>query len=342
MGGAAVGGYLLTALPSWTGGTRASPQSVRTLTLLWVLARFGFPFAERLPLAPLLVMALGYFAALYLVLGRHLIAARVWRRLWLAGIPAWIALGDAAILTEPAGLLDVSVPPVAIVTAFAVLISVIGGRAVPAFTRSWLQQSGAACPLRDHRGLAALASVTTALGSGLILAGYQAPAGVCLLLAGFLQGFQLSGWRTLSIWRYPALLMLHLAWAWLPFGLMVLGVVMLRPDLMPQSAALHALTMGAMGSMILAIAGRAAMVRRGGKLIAGRAFAVAFALVWLAALLRVAAPFGPQDWLNPIIASAALWMFGWASYLWAYRSALKGAVPRPALSARRPEPKARH
>ena len=87
--------------------------------------------------------------------------------------------------------------------------------------------------------------------------------------------------------------------------------------------------------MILAIAGRAAMGRSGGKLIAGRGLTVAFALVWLAALLRVASAFAPQGWFDPIIVSAAMWILGWATCLIAYRPALQDGVPRPILSAPR-------
>jgi uncharacterized protein involved in response to NO len=151
----------------------------------------------------------------------------------------------------------------------------------------------------------------------------------------------LAGWQTLRARHYPALFMLHLAWVWVPTGLILLGVAMLRPDVLPQSAALHALTMGAMGAMILAIAARAAMARLDDKPIAGRGLAVAFAPVWSAALLRVASPFIPWGWPDPVTASATMWMLGWAIFLWAYRPALQGALPWPILSARRRDTKVR-
>lgn len=337
MGGAAVGGYLLTALPNWTGAGRVAPQSVRALTLLWVLARLTLPFGVGLPKGLLLLLSEGYFAALGLILARHLIAARVWRRLWLVGVIAGMALGDAAFLSDTAWLPEPSGIPLAMVVLFATLISVIGGRAVPAFTRSWMQHSAPFLRLRDWPGLSALALASTVLGGGLAQSGPATGAGILLVLAGLLQGIRLAGWQTLHARHYPALLMLHLAWAWVPIGLFLLGAAMLRPDVMPQSAALHAFTMGAMGSMIVAISGRAAMRRQDGKLIAGRGLGVAFALVWLAALVRVTEPFVPQHWPDPVIASAAMWMTGWGVFLWAYRPALQGPVPSPILSARRRE-----
>jgi uncharacterized protein involved in response to NO len=119
--------------------------------------------------------------------------------------------------------------------------------------------------------------------------------------------------------------------------LILMGTAMRHPQVLPLVSAVHGLTMGAMGTMILAIAGRAAMARQGGRLIAGRGLFSAFALVWLATLLRVLTPFVPQTWPDPVMASAALWMLGWSIFLCAYRSALHGPLPFPILSAQRPE-----
>lgn len=338
MGGAAVGGYLLTALPSWTGAEgRVGPQGVRALTLLWLLARLALLLAESLPFWLILTMALAYFAALAVVLAGHLIAARVWRRLWLVGAIAGLALGDAVVLADRLGWRDTAFDPLAMVLLFAVLISIIGGRAVPAFTRSWLHTTASRRNFHDGWLLSSGALIATALGGGMALAGQTTAAGTWLVLAGVLHGLRLIGWQTLHTRQYPALLMLHLAWLWLPVGLILMGTAMLRPQALPLAAATHGLTMGAMGSMILAIAGRAAMARQGGRLIAGRGLVVAFAVVWLAALLRVLTPFVPQNWPDPVVASAALWMLGWCIFLWAYRPALHDPLPFPILSAQRSE-----
>lgn len=340
MGGAAMGGYLLTALPAWTGEAgRIAAPAVRTLTLLWVLARLALPLGESLPagLAPL--MALGYFAALAVLLARPVIAARFWRRLWAAVAAFGMGLGNAVFLADPPGLPDPAALPLAMVLLLACLIGHIGGRAVPAFTRSRLRGRAEPAPMRGEALLAASALVATALAAGLVLAGQARAAGACLLIAGVSQGIRLAGWQRLRGCRDPALMMLHLAWAWLPVGLILLGSALLHPGAMAQVAALHALTMGAMGTMMIAIAGRAAMARRDGRLIAGRGLILAFALVWLAALLRVLAPLAPAAWPDPITASAGIWMLGWAVYLGASYPALRGPVPFPVLSARQ-SPKA--
>jgi uncharacterized protein involved in response to NO len=304
---------------------------------MWLLARLALPLAESLPFGLVLTLAQAYFAALGLILTRKLIAARVWRRLWVVGVLAGLALGDAVLLADALGWRDMVFDPLAMVLLFAVLISIIGGRAVPAFTRSWLQTTAPGRNFHDNRLLSSSALIATAVGGGMALVGQTTVAGTWLVFAGVLHGLRLIGWQTLHTRHYPALLMLHLAWLWLPAGLILMGTAMLRPQALPLAAATHGLTMGAMGSMILAIAGRAAMARQRGRLLAGRGLVWAFALVWLATLLRVLTPFVSQNWPDPVMASAALWMLGWCIFLWAYRPALHGPLPFPILSAQRSE-----
>lgn len=335
MGGAAVGGYLLTALPSWTGRGPISPQVVRALTILWLLARLVPLVSGHLPIVLLVAVALGYFGLLAAVLARQLLLARVWSGSWSVALVVAMALGNAAVLADEVGWGDAKAAPMAMVTFLAALIGTLGGRMVPAFARRWMLNAGDRRHLPDNGALAGLAAVATALAGGLILPGLDRVAGLGLLLAGLLQAVRLAGWLRARPWHYPALLMLYLAWVWVPVGMALLGVALLRPDVLLPGTALHALTMGAMGTMILAIAARPAMVRVGDRLQVGRGMAIAFALVWLATLLRLAAPLLPPDGPDPIIASAGLWMSGWAAYLWAFRPALTGAVPWPILSARR-------
>ena len=335
MCGAAVGGYLLTALPAWTGPAtgRISPRALIWLMLLWLAARLALPLTEYLPFGVQLAMALGYFLLLAMELARKLIAARLGGRLWVVGAVLAMALGDALFLADMRGLLDASALPMAMVVLFAALIGWIGGRAIPAFTRSWLLRRAPAPLPRDRKALAIAALVATMLGGGLVLGGQTGAAGACLICAGIVQATRMAAWRSRLSGRYPALAMLHLAWLWLPCGLLLLGVALLRPDLLAASAVLHALTMGAMGSMILAITARAAMARRDGLLIAGPALVLAFALVWLSALPRVFPGLVAPDWPDPLRVSALLWMLGWAVFLYGFRPALSGPVPAPVLSA---------
>ncbi len=332
MGGAAVGGYLLTALPAWSKAGGVSPLTTLALAALWCVARFSFVQREALPFPIFVAGILAYFAFLGAFLARQLLCALLWRKTWVIAAVGGLGLLDLLLI---APLVDLDGNEVGIVAAllFALLISLIGGRAVPAFTRHWLERQKAAGRVAEAPGLVWLS--VGVLVVGIILVGAAAPrsAGVCLALSGALHLVRIAGWRSLHTIRYPALLVLHLAWIWLPLGLLLVGFAMLRPALMGPSAALHALTMGLMGTMMLAIMARPAMRRREGVLLLGSKFALAFALVWFSALIRVLGPVLAVDPLAMLPATVLIWMSGWMLFLYGFLPALRGPVIRPVLSA---------
>ena len=334
MGGAAVGGYLLTSLPSWTRQGPVAPQLTMAMCALWCLSRVSFFWAEHVPYAVLAVGTQAYLAALVVLLGWTIGELRLWPKVWLVAAIGVLIASDLAYLGHLHRHGASSFRAMEIVLAFALLISLVGGRAVPAFTRSWLARQSVPGRMRERTALSVLATVLLICGGLLAAVGRERPAGAFLMLSGALQLARSTGWKTWRVRRYPALLLLHLAWLWLPVGLMLVGLAMMQPAWMPLPAALHALTMGAMGTMILAIMARSAMARRDDILVLNKRLGLAFALVWLSALLRVSAPFAPSDVPDPIHASAVLWMAGWLLFLWVYVPSLRGPYPRPVLSAR--------
>lgn len=328
MGGAAVGGYLLTALPAWTGRARVDPRVTGLLCLLWLLARLSFALSGHLPVTVHILGSSAYFALLATFLAISILGARLWNRLWT--VLAVIGLGSAEhLLSRPVGSNE-TVPSVLV---FALMISVVGGRAVPAFTRRWLARTDANTRPLDIPGLHAAALCILLAATLAATCGWDQEAGFCLILSALLQLVRLAGWRSRQVLLYPALFILHLAWLWLPAGLALTGLALVAPGIIDRASALHGLTMGAMGSMMLAVMARAAMVRENGRLRLGRRLALAFALVFLSAALRIVAPLLPIDWLDPATAPAVTWMLGWLLFLLAYARALRGPVERPVLSA---------
>ncbi|WEX90584.1 NnrS family protein [Sinorhizobium garamanticum] len=154
-----------------------------------------------------------------------------------------------------------------------------------------------------------------------------------LMFSGGLLGLQMKGWQSVSTHRYPALFMLHLAFAWTPAGLVLTGLAIVFPDQIAPAAALHALTMGAMGTMMAAVMTRSAMRRDGEALVANGAMACAFGLVSLSALLRVPPGLPVEAHFDAVVAAAICWMAAWTLVLVVYIPALVGPVPRPVFSA---------
>ncbi len=327
-GGAAVGGYLLTALPAWTGRGPAPAGIVLALSLLWIVGRLGFLLSEMVPPIAAAAATSAYLVVLGAFILCELLTSRLWSRLWVVAPILGLMLADGLLVSGAAqgrtGLCGVLL--------FAALISAIGGRAVPAFTRSWLERRKIATDLRDGRWLGRLGIGALMAGGVAALADAGRPAGILLVLSGTLQLVRMAGWRSFRTVRYPALLLLHLAWLWLPAGLALVGLALLSPQTLTLPAALHALTMGAMGTMMLAIMSRAAMARQGDRLVLSPVLASAFALVWLSALIRIAA--GSATAEAALRLAALFWVAGWALFLCAHLRSLLRPAPRPVFSAR--------
>lgn len=328
MGGAAVGGYLLTALPAWTKRGPVSAAASGGLTILWLAARLTAFTWDYLPAAIRLIGISAYFAGLTAVLACHLLSAGVWHRLW--AVVATSILGGASILS---GLGDVAAIRSTMPLLFSVLIILIGGRAVPAFTRHWLERTGAPALTKDQPLLSHAAIIAILGACCLDMQEHALAKGILLMLAAALVLVRMRHWRGLETARYPALFMMHVAFMWTPAGLLLLGLASIFPDEIPAPTALHGLTMGAMGTMILSFMMRAAMTRRGGRLLVSRTMTGAFILVCLSALIRLCVAWLPDLPVDPVALAALCWMAGWGLFLRAYLPALRGPVQRPVLSA---------
>nr|WP_157628174.1 NnrS family protein [Ensifer sp. BR816] len=327
MAGAAGGGYLLTALPAWTKRGPVSPAVTVVAACLWCAARLTSALSSDLPFPAVAIGASTYFAWLTAILAHGVLSSAAWHRFWAP-------LGTAALGVN-ASLFLAKVPSTASMPLpYVVLIILIGGRAAPAFTRRWLAGTRPGDAVRDRPALSCLAIAGVLCSRFLDVAAWQHVAsGLVLVLSAALLVLQMCGWHSFRTRHYPALFILHLAFAWTPAGLALSGLATLFPDLIPPTAALHALTMGAMGAMMAALMMRSAMVRSCERLVLTPTMAWAFALVSLAALLRVCANWTGGTNFDPIGAAAACWMTAWALFLAAYWPALRGPVPRPVFSA---------
>lgn len=279
----AVAGFLLTAIANWTGRLPVRGAPLGALAGLWLAGRLAVFFLPPLPAA---LVDLAFLPVLAAVVARELIAGRNYRNL-----PMLVALGllFAGNVLVHLHALDVAYTArlgngIGIGTLLG-LISLVGGRIIPNFTRNWLAKTrrDVAPPTPLSRlDLACLSA--TVIG---LVAWVAAPASTALVqvAAGAAVLVRLSRWRGLRTLREPLLVVLHLGYAWLGVGLVLLGL-----DL-ASGTALHALSVGAVGTMTLAVMTRASLGHSGRPLRAGAGTTAIYALITLAALLRVLAPY---------------------------------------------------
>ncbi|KQY66014.1 short-chain dehydrogenase [Ensifer sp. Root142] len=326
MAGAAVGGYLLTVLPAWTKRGPVPPAVTIIASSLWCTARLTAAFSMHFPHLASVIGASAYFVFLAAVLAVALLKAAAWHRLW-APLGA-AALGISAALSNVYGLNSIGSPW----GIYSLLITAIGGRAVPAFTRHWLVRTGTQTPFRDRPAFSYLA-ILGILAAICIRGAIQNISGYLLMLSGAVLLLQMASWQSLKAARYPALFILHIAFAWMPAALILNGVAIIFPAQFPPIAALHAMTMGAMGTMIAAFMMRSASVRNGERLILSWPTTCAFRLLSVSALLRVFGDGMSAAYFEPVVAAAVCWMAAWALFMMVFVQAMSRPVPRPVFSA---------
>jgi uncharacterized protein involved in response to NO len=291
---AAVAGFLLTAIPNWTGRLPLAGMRLAGLAALWLAGRLALLLSAQLGALPTMLVDLAFTAVLMAAIARELVAGRNYRNLPMVAALALLLAGNLLVHLQA---LDVAYTAalgnrLGIATLCA-LIALVGGRIVPSFTRNWLarMKPQSALPASPSRlDVACLITIFVALAAWAAFPDSRT-AFTIEILGGIAAAVRLARWRGLATLREPLLAILHLGYAWLAFGLALLGLNGFFGWL-PPSAGLHALTAGAVGTMTLAVMTRATLGHTGQPLRAGPGTTAIYVLVTLAALLRLAAPLG--------------------------------------------------
>lgn len=320
---AAVAGFLLTAVPNWTGARALSGAPLIGLVIIWLAGR-----AAMLPGVPPPVAAavdLAFLPALGAFLAMPLIAARKARNL---GFLVLIALLFAANLAFHLGRLD-RFPGGefaglgAAADVIAILIGIIGGRIIPAFTQNALRAGGFSIAPLPALDIAALASLVLVLAGDLARLDDRITAGLALA-AALANGLRLARWGCWQARRVPLLWVLHVGYGFLVLALALKGISQLD-GAATAAKWLHALTIGCFATLILGVMTRASLGHTGRPLVPPRAAVAAYVLVPLAALVRVFAPaLMPEHYALSIAIAGALWLAAFAAYLFAYAPILTG------------------
>jgi len=318
---AAIAGFLLTAVPNWTG---ERGHAGKPLVLL-----FGLWFAGRLVLVPGIGIApwlaalvdLAFLPTLAVVIGRSLFRAKAYRNFPILAVLGLLTLANLAFHLDRLGPWPEGVDFAKRLGVDLVLflVAMIGGRIVPAFTINGLRRFGFNLALKPLPGIeiAAPASIALLLILDLALPESRA-AGWVAALAALVHALRLAGWHGEKSLKDPLIWVLHLGYLWLIVGL-ALKALWLAGDVEFGRHWLHALTAGCFATMILAVMTRASLGHTGRRLIAPPLAVVAYALTSVGAALRV---FGPsiEGWSQGpgIAGAAALWAGAMLAYLIAY------------------------
>lgn len=319
---AVVGGFFLTAVPNWTGTPPLHGRPLLLLAATWAIGRAAIWMSAFLPAWVVAVADLSFVPLLAYFAGLALRAKPAPRNLIVLGLLAFLFVGNVLFHLEGLEVAsDLASTGLATgVLALTTLIGMIGGRVVPAFTRNALAARNPAAALPISIKPIETASIVS-LWLLLLARLFEAPDAALALIAGLgalANAARLALWRSQDTLHAPILWSLHLAYAWVPLGLAALCLAY-ASNILVESAAMHALAIGAVGGMTLAVMTRAALGHSGRALLVAKPVAWAYALVSLAALLRVLGPIlEPGQYMTWILGAGAAWTLAFLLYLFVY------------------------
>lgn len=328
--GAVIVGYMTIAGANWTGHYPVAGRPIVLLVALWIAGRAAMlayralgPMAAFIDAAFLIVFALA--------LWREQVAASNWRSLAPCIVITLLAIANvcfhARMIAPELGAVSERMT----VGLITFLIALMGGRLVPSFTRNWMAQRKIKPDPAPYGRFDQAALGVAAVGlASWVLQPFAPLSGALLIAAGAGLLVRLLRWRGWIAVRDGMVFILHLAYFWCAIGLALLGASILLPADVPETAAIHALTTGAIGVMTLAVMTRTSCSHTGRERRADAATLVIYALANAAAMIRVLAPFAIAIHLELLALSTACWSLAFGLFALAYGPMLIGPWRRQA------------
>jgi uncharacterized protein involved in response to NO len=311
---AVVAGFLLTAVPNWTGRLPILGTPLLALFLTWIAGRGAVLVSQLTGLGFAAAIDLSFLAALIAVIAREIIAGHNMRNLRVLALVSFLLIGDAVFYLEAAHGGGNGYGTRLGIAAAVLLISLVGGRIIPSFTRNWLARQRPdrlPVPFNRYDGL------TILVGASALICWIAAPVAiltaVALLLAGALHAVRLARWAGERTSGEVLLMVLHVGYAFVPLGFFLVALSIISPDVLLPSGALHAWTVGGVGLMTLAVMTRASLGHSGRQLTANGPTAAIYAAVLTAAVARLLAGFDIAR-MPMLHVSAAAWVLAYAGF----------------------------
>jgi uncharacterized protein involved in response to NO len=322
---ATVAGFLLTAIPNWTGRLPVNGWPLAGLVLLWLAGRAAILLSAKIGNIVTALVDVSFLLALAAVAACEIVAGKNWRNLRVMVVLVVLILGNivfhAEVLLKGSAGYGIRIA----ISAVVLLISLIGGRVVPSFTNNWLARNNPGrLPVSFSRfDMATIVSSAFSLVLW-IVAPTHLVTGTLLLMVGCMQSTRLVRWAGDRTLAEPLVLVLHVGYAFVPAGFLLLGLSVWS-TLVPVTAGIHAWTAGAIGLMTLAVMTRASLGHTGQPLRAGRATQIIYAAVLAAALTRVVAAFSGSIALVEFASVA--WIVAFGGFLFVYGPMLAAQKP---------------
>lgn len=318
-GAAGLSGFLLTAVPNWTKTERLHGVGLFVIFAAWLCGRTAMWSTAILPVPLTAAIDFAYLPLLGFLIWRKFGANLTPRNTVFLVVVAVLALGNGLYHGDrldivPGGM---SMGIAMGLAGLVLLITIIGGRTIPGFTKNAMTRAGIEDGLPTQNGrLDAVCILLVASFFVAYLVDAPGPlAGGLAAAAATANIIRFSLWRTMSVLTQPIVLVLHVGYAWMIVGLIMMAFA-LGFDFGSEVAALHAFGTGAVGTMILGIMTRASLGHSGRRIKASRPIVLAYGLISVAALLRTIVPqLFPSLYLELMLASATAWIVAFTLFV---------------------------
>lgn len=320
---AGAAGFLLTAIPNWTGAPPMIGARLKRLFMCWLAGRVAF-WIFLFSGDPVFSYLLWIDLLLPILHGAHitriLIGTKQKRNYIFIAIMTMFVIANSLFILEFNGVTDHTAQTggLFIANIVMVMVAIIGGRVTPNFTRSWLRNQGIKENIRSFPWVEKLAIGLLVINAMLeLFIPDSSSIYVVALLAAIIHLIRFSQWNSLKTLHNPALWVLHLGYAWLVLALFLKALEGWL-NVIPYHLYLHAFSVGAVGLYMLGIMSRAALGHTGRALSVSAPVTLAYILILLAAILRITTPFYPEYFIQGMVSAIALWSAAFAIYVWIY------------------------
>ncbi len=316
-------GFLLTAIPNWTGRLPIQGGPLLVLVAVWLAGRLVVALSATIGWLPAAIVDVCFLVLVAAAAAREIAAGKNWRNLKIVAMIGLLLAGNIAFHIE-AHLYGVADHGIRIgIAAMVLLITVIGGRIIPSFTRNWLaRENPGPLPAPFARFDAIVIAMTAASLALWVAAPASNWVALALAVTGLSQAARLLRWAGYRTLRDRLVLILHVGYVFIPLGFLLVGAA--ASGIVPISAGLHAWTAGAAGLMTLAVMTRASLGHTGQALVASAETQLIYALAAIAACARIGAATVPQ-WNEPLLwLSGLAWAAAFIGFAIAYGPALWG------------------
>ena len=323
---AVVTGFLLTAIPNWTGRLPIQGMPLLTLVLVWLAGRLCVTFSAQTGWLLAAIVDVSFLALVVAATAREIVAGKNWRNLRVVGLVTLLLAGNIAFHIEAHVRGTAEYGTRVGIAVIVMLIVVIGGRIVPSFTRNWLARENPGRLPAPFARFDVVAMLATAAALVLWIA---QPAGrivaTALVLAGVLNIVRLARWAGDRTCRDRLVLILHVGYAFVPLGFLLAGAAAL--DIIAPNAGVHAWAVGAAGTMTLAVMSRASLGHTGNALIASPITQAIYAAVVIASLARICAALN-GGWSDTLLhVTAFAWCVAFFGFALSFGPILAGSRP---------------